>query len=162
MKKSRKIGKNKSNNTNRSNISNNNVKTYNGFNMLSKLMIFVPLIIFNFIDIPYNLSFIFNNFIFYLIVLISIITLIKNNQFIYAIFVALLSFILINKSMATDPLQLKPSEENKQKKMIQYNIESSEPTLEEDIIKHVIKNPINTPDTSKVEPSECSFSKKNH
>tara|TARA_X000000368_G_C22450085_1_gene458611 strand:- start:87 stop:530 length:444 start_codon:yes stop_codon:yes gene_type:complete len=142
--------------------SKNQIKKYNAFSIFNKLLLFLPLLLLNFIDIPPIFANIFNHYIFYLFVFIILIILTKNHQFILVIFVFVLSYLLITKSFkATRYLsKQKVNEKNKINNLLAYNTNLLNITLEEDIIKHVQSNPLNTPDRSKVEPSECIFSKK--
>lgn len=142
--------------------SKNQIKKYNAFSIFNKLLLFLPLLLLNFIDIPPVFANIFNHYIFYLFVFIILIILTKNHQFILVIFVFILSYLLITKSFkATRYLsKQKVNEKNKINNLLAYNTNLLNITLEEDIIKHVQSNPLNTPDRSKVEPSECIFSKK--
>ena len=142
--------------------SKNQIKKYNAFSIFNKLLLFLPLLLLNFIDIPPIFANIFNHYIFYLFVFIILIILTKNHQFILVIFVFILSYLLITKSFkATRYLsKQKVNEKNKINNLLAYNTNLLNITLEEDIIKHVQSNPLNTPDRSKVEPSECTFSKK--
>ena len=142
--------------------SKNKVKNYNGFSIFNKLLLFLPLLILNYINIPPVFASIFNHYIFYLFVFIILIILTKNHQFILAIFVFILSYLLITKSFKSNVIlsKQKANEKNKINNLLSYNTNLLNITLEQDIIKHIQPNPINTPDRSKVEPSECIFSKK--
>jgi len=142
--------------------SKNQIQKHNGFSIFNKLLLFLPLLLLNFIDIPPIFANIFNHYIFYLFIFIILIILTKNHQFILVIFIFILSYLLITKSFkATRFLsKQKVNEENKINNLLAYNTNLFNITLEEDIIKHVQTNPLNTPDRSKVEPSECIFSKK--
>lgn len=132
-------------------------KTNNGFSIFYKLFLFLPLLILHYIEIPYNISFLFTNFIFYLFALIFIIIVIKNEQYIYSIFLALLFYMLIIKSFKSSPILLKPSEAKKNLDFNKYNkhLLKSKSTLEEEIVKTVKEQPNNIPDINSFEPSEC-------
>lgn len=142
--------------------SKNQIKKHNGFSIFNKLLLFLPLLILNVVDIPPAFANIFNHYIFYLFIFIILIILTKNHQFLLVLFVFVLSYLLITKSFQSTRYlsRQKVNEENKINNLLSYNTNLFNITLEEDIVKHLQSNPINTPDRSKVEPSECTFSKK--
>lgn len=131
------------------------MKKHNGFKTFNKLLLFIPLIFLYYLNIPYYFSYLFNNFIFYLFSLITIIILIKNEEYIYAIYTIILIYILITKFNHSNINYHKDNEKTRTKNMISYNTNLTETSVEEDIIKKIKKNLLNTPSKKNFKLKKC-------
>jgi hypothetical protein len=131
------------------------MKKHNGFNIFNKLLLFIPLIFLNYLNIPYKLSHLFTNFIFYLFSLTIVIILIKNEEYIYAVYFMIFIYILIKNSKLTYIDHYKNNQRTRTKNMISYNTNLNEISLEENIIKNLNKIPLNIPDKKNFQLKEC-------
>ena len=111
----------------------------------------------NFISIPYDYTFLFNNIFFILFIIFITISLLINKELLNAIIISSLGFILYLKSLKTNPENIKNNENNKIKNLFSYNTHLYKTSLEEKFINTIKNNNIykNIPNKKNLSLKEC-------
>lgn len=129
----------------------NNIKSYE--------IIFIVLVILYLISnisIPYNLSPMVNNVYTYFSSIVILILLLINNKYLLSIVFFIFITVLFIRSKKIDYNLIKPSQENKNKKMVNLNSNLDKKSLEEEVINSIIKKPDNIPNPETYHPVLCS------
>ena len=122
-----------------------------------RILLIISIFFINFISIPYDYTFLFNNIFFILFIIFITISLLINKELLNAIIISLLGFILYSKSLKTDPENIKNNENNKIKNLFSYNDHLYKTSLEEKFINTIKNNNIykNIPNKKDISLKEC-------
>jgi hypothetical protein len=107
---------------------------------LLKILLILSIFFINFISIPYNYTFLFNNIFYIIFILVITITLLVNRELLNAIIISSIGFILFLKSLKTNPKNIKNSEINKTRNLFSYNTHLYKTSFEETFIKNSNNN----------------------
>tara|TARA_Y100000996_G_C22535687_1_gene648180 strand:- start:711 stop:1115 length:405 start_codon:yes stop_codon:yes gene_type:complete len=110
---------------------------------LLKILLILSIFFINFISIPYNYTFLFNNIFYIIFILVITITLLVNRELLNAIIISSIGFILFLKSLKTNPKNIKNSEINKTRNLFSYNTHLYKTSFEETFIKNSNNNNFN-------------------
>jgi len=122
-----------------------------------KILLIMSIFFINFISIPYDYTFLFNNIFFILFIIFITISLLINKELLNAIIISSLGFILYLKSLKTNPENIKNNENNKIKNLFSYNTHLYKTSLEEKFINIIKNNNIykNIPNKKNLSIKEC-------
>jgi hypothetical protein len=122
-----------------------------------KILLIMSIFFINFISIPYDYTFLFNNIFFILFIIFITISLLINKELLNAIIISSLGFILYLKSLKTNPENIKNNENNKIKNLFSYNTHLYKTSLEEKFINTIKNNNIykNIPNKKNLSLKEC-------
>jgi uncharacterized protein YybS (DUF2232 family) len=107
------------------------------------------------VSTPYYLSQHINNSFTYLSLIVIVVLIFLYSNPILAILFGIVAIIFINRSKQTSPKMIKPSLENKNKALKNLNQNLNKKTLEEDIVKQMIKKPMNILGPEEYHPVIC-------
>ena len=107
------------------------------------------------VSTPYYLSQHINNSFTYLSLIIIVILIYLYSNPILAILFGIVAFVFINRSKHTAPEMIKPTQKNKNKALKNLNQNLNQKTLEEDIVKQMIKKPMNILGPDQYHPVIC-------
>ena len=110
---------------------------------LLKILLILSIFFINFISIPYNYTFLFNNIFYIIFILVITITLLVNRELLNAIIISSIGFILFLKSLKTNPKNIKNFEINKTRNLFSYNTHLYKTSFEETFIKNSNNNNFN-------------------
>lgn len=127
-----------------------NMKTYEIL-----LVILMVLYLVTGVSTPYALAPYVNNMFMNASLIALVIVLYLYGNPLLALFVAIVSFVFINRSKKVDPIIMKPSEDNKDTAMDKLNTHLKEKTLEEELVGQIVRNPVNIPGPSSYQPVLC-------
>lgn len=122
-----------------------------------KILLIISIFFINFISIPYDYTFLFNNIFFILFIIFITISLLINKELLNAIIISSLGFILYLKSLKTNPENIKNNENNKIKNLFSYNTHLYKTSLEETFINTIKNNNIykNIPNKKNLSLKKC-------
>lgn len=107
------------------------------------------------VSTPYYLSQHINNSFTYLSLIIIVILIYLYSNPILAILFGIVALVFINRSKHTAPEMIKPTQKNKNKALKNLNQNLNQKTLEEDIVKQMIKKPMNILGPEQYHPVIC-------